>query len=596
MAPGRHARSIDSELPTDVDSVPQPVPTVIAGALRDLQLRALAATDRAFSISDPRQPDNPLVWVNPAFTSIMGYEPSEVLGRNCRFLQGPDTDTDAVLSLGLAIAERRTATTVLLNYRKDGTPFWNDLSVTPVYDDSGELMAFVAVQVDVTDRIQADRDLRAAHRAERAARADSENGREQQLLLAEATALLTATLDVDEAIGRLVRLVIPALGDWAVVSLLDEAGRGVVRAMLHRDGHKDLLQRYADLLADGLGEGTLQSQVLRTQQPVLITRFRPGYAGEPDVPYEVIETARALGLTSGIVVPLIARRRMLGTLSLISGPSGRVFTQHDLEIARDLGRRAALALDNARLYQQEHQVAETLQRSLLPDLPHISDVESAVQYLAGNTAASVGGDFYELLDLPDGAVGMAVGDVVGHDLQAAAQMGHLRGLLRACAWDPGTEQGRDPARVIARVDRLVQGLSAASMASLIYARAERIPEPDGGWTIDYASAGHPHPLLRLPDGQILLLDRADGLLMGVSLDTTRRSATLTVPCGSTLLMYTDGLIERRGEDLDISTAALCEVVRQLPLTAPPEQLCATVVGHAGQTLEDDVAVLAVRLN
>ena len=155
-------------------------------------------------------------------------------------------------------------------------------------------------------------------------------------------------------------------------------------------------------------------------------------------------------------------------------------------------------MDNVRLYQQEHTVADTLQRSLLPELPESPASSRPPHYVSASTAADVGGDFYDLLHLPDGSVGIAIGDVVGHDVAAAAAMGHLRGVLRASSGRPWTAT---PARCSARVDRLVQGLRVASMATMVYARAVRPAGAGEPWRLHVANAGHPPLLLRHADGR-----------------------------------------------------------------------------------------------
>ena len=178
--------------------------------LQALRERAVIATDITFTITDPREPDDPLVWVNPSFTRITGYDADEVVGRNCRFLQGPATDPAAVDGIRTALAERRTVTTTLLNYRKDGTAFWNQLSVSPVFDGDGELVSFVGVQTDVTERVRVEHEREAAFAAEQAARreaelarsiaeqaqSDAERAQSRLALMAEATSTLIATLDM----------------------------------------------------------------------------------------------------------------------------------------------------------------------------------------------------------------------------------------------------------------------------------------------------------------------------------------------------------------------------------------------------------------
>jgi serine phosphatase RsbU (regulator of sigma subunit) len=231
-----------------------------------------------------------------------------------------------------------------------------------------------------------------------------------------------------------------------------------------------------------------------------------------------------------------------------------------------------------------------LQRSLLPQLPEIPAFESAAHYVSASEAADVGGDFYDLLHLPDGSVGVVIGDVVGHDVAAAAAMGHLRGLIRACVWEAPDP---DPGVVLARVDRLVQGLGVASMATLVYARAVPPATVGAPWRLHLASAGHPPPLLRAPDGTVRVLDEVAGLLIGVDGSARRPSTSLDVPTGATLLGYTDGLIERPGADLDDGLGELVTRVAAAPRDASPRQLCdAAVAGSLDG--RDDVALIAVR--
>jgi serine phosphatase RsbU (regulator of sigma subunit) len=186
--------------------------------------------------------------------------------------------------------------------------------------------------------------------------------------------------------------------------------------------------------------------------------------------------------------------------------------------------------------------------------------------------------------------------VVGHDVFAAAAMGHLRGLLRASVWDvgryPGGEkrrQGHDPAEVLTRVDRLVQGLETATLASLAYARLEPLSGGAHGWRLRYSNAGHPPLMVRCPDGSTVVLDDAPGVLLGVH-DGPRITAEVVLQPGSTLLAYTDGLVERRSEDLDIGLARLRQALTEGP--ADVDDLVDHLLDTLGDS-EDDVAVLAL---
>jgi PAS domain S-box-containing protein len=579
--------------------------------LQALRERAVIATDITFTVTDPRQPDNPLVWVNPSFTRITGYETEDVIGRNCRFLQGPATDAGTVARIRDGLEARRTVTATLLNYRKDGSAFWNQLSVSPVFDGDGELVSFVGVQTDVTERVRVEREREAAFGAEQAARqeaelaravaeqarsdaeraqAESERAQGRLALMAEATSTLIATLDMGELLERLAELCVPRLADWVFLSLVDEYGTVQNTAYLHRDGHEEDLRLFSALHARHLPTTSPSRRSIATSRPVLIEDLSLETVERLVVDPEARAAFLRMAAHSALTVPMVARRRTLGALALLRTSDERPFTQDDVDLAEDLARRAALAMDNVRLYQREHAVADTLQRSLLPVLPEVSGIESAAHYVSASSAADVGGDFYDLLDLPDGSIGIVVGDIVGHDVAAAAAMGHLRGLLRACIWDA---ENADPGQVLARVDRLVQGLRVASLATMVYARALRPAAPGEPWQLHVANAGHPPMLLRAPDGAVRILDEVTGMLVGVDAATQRDTVVLEVPAGSTLIAYTDGLIERPGADMDQGIGELCARVAAAPGGATPRELCDAAVSGALDH-RDDVALIAVR--
>jgi PAS domain S-box-containing protein len=579
--------------------------------LQALRERAVIATDITFTITDPRQPDNPLVWVNPSFTRVTGYDAREVVGRNCRFLQGPATEPAAVDAIRTALAEQRTVTTTLLNYRKDGTAFWNQLSVSPVFDGEGTLVSFVGVQTDVTERVRVEHERAAAFAAEQAARqeaelarsiaeqarsdaeaaqSDAERAQGRLALMAEATSTLTATLDMSELLDRLAGICVPRLADWGFVTLLDEYGAVREFAARHRDGREEELAEFAGLHVMHLGPDSPSRRSIASSRPVVLDELTPGVLEQVFTYPGALEAFQRIGGAHILSVPMVARRRTLGAIALVRSSADQPFTQDDVHLAADLGGRAALAIDNVRLYQREHTVADTLQRSLLPVLPDVPGIEAAAHYVSASSAADVGGDFYDLLALPDDSVALVVGDVVGHDVAAAAAMGHLRGLLRACVWDAGDA---DPAAVLTRVDRLVQGLRVASLATMVYARAVRPAAEGEPWRVHVANAGHPPMLLRRPDGSVQILSEVTGLLVGVDVTSHRETVVLRVPTGSTLLAYTDGLIERPGRDMDEGIHELCERVMRAPRDAGPAELCDVAVSGALDH-RDDVALIALR--
>nr|WP_255426359.1 SpoIIE family protein phosphatase [Pseudonocardia sp. C8] len=546
----------------------------------------------SFTISDPQREDDPLAWVNPSFERLTGYPLDEVVGRNCRFLQGPNTDRATVRRIRQALQDRRPITEVLLNYRRDGTAFWNQISISPVYDGEGELVNFVGVQNDVTERVVVEQERRAAL-------ADAEAARAQLRLLAEATTQMTAALDVADACTRFARIVVPELADLCTVDLLDTPGgrRRERMAVAARDADDEVLLG---------GTGPLQvsrieepaSAAARAGKPYLVPELpHDGHEVHPDDP-AAAEDYERLRLRSALVVPLLGRGRVLGLVTLATQfPYGRRYTQRDLHLAVDLAGRAGLAVDNARLYEVERAAAATLQHSLLPALPDVPGLGVAARYLVGTDGNQVGGDWYDVLPLPDGSVGAAVGDVVGHDLSAAAAMGQLRGVLRSYAWG-----GDGPGSVLDRCDQLVQGLDIAAMATAVYARLEP-PAVDGSRVLTYANAGHPAPLLVEPGGPLVRLDAHHSPMLGAvpefgRADGARRDeASVTCAPGSLLVFYTDGLTDILGEDADARAALIERTVEGMPRDADPESVVERLLEVClPDRLVDDIALLAIRLD
>jgi PAS domain S-box-containing protein len=581
----------------------RPVPTarpLSESRLRELRERAIRAIDRSLTISDPNQPGNPLVYVNPAFERMTGYAAEEAVGRNCRFLQGPATDPDAVARLRDALRAGRSCTVTLLNYRKDGSTFWNELTVSPVRGVHGELTHFVGVQSDATERVvdqgererllEAEQQARAEAEALRAvaeaSRVQAEETQHRLWLLAEATTLLTTSLDVDSALERLTELVVPILADWSIVDLLDDGGRPRRVGVGHLDpGLAARLRELEQKHPQSLDEGSASASVLRGGPAVLLPEISEewvsGWVRSPEL---LAAYRRAGPASSAISVPLRARGRVLGALTLLSIGAGRRFDEADLRLAEDLGRRAGLAVDNARSYERELHVAETLQRNLLPDgLPPVPGLELAVRYVAGSAGVEVGGDWYDVIPGTDGSALLVVGDVMGHDLRAAALMGRLRSAVRAYA----IEDDR-PAVVLHRLDRLAQRLEPGELATVVCARVA-----PGGTAVTYANAGHPPPLLVSSRGT-RYLEGGRGVLVGVAQGAEREEVTLPLPDGGTLLLYTDGLVEDRDEQLEGGLELLASEAAARA-HAGIEVVCDGLLTALGASARrDDIALLAVR--
>ncbi len=429
----------------------------IAQQEAQLRQRAVLATGLSFTVADAREPDCPLVWVNPAFTAATGYAFDEAVGRNCRFLQGEATDREEVARVRAAIEAREPIVTTLLNYRKDGLAFWNQVTITPISDAEGVVTHFVGVQTDVSGRVFADLERDRALLAERAARADAEAAQARLTLLAEATEAVADELEESDARGRLLDLIVPDLADSAALFHLDQQGNVTDHLSRHRDSAMaDVTDRLAGEIRTltppgGLLRSLLGGEAIRLIGDVGSKEGRDAARGfVTDRTYlERFETT--LQVDSAIIVGLTGRDSIRDVLVLNRTAARPAFTQDDATLARELGRRTGLILENLRLYVTQSRIARTLQRSLLPVLPELDWLDVDARYLASSDDAEIGGDFYDLFEYPDGGVGVAVGDVEGHDIYAAAAMGQLKGLLRATA----LTQRAMPAAILEQVDRLV---------------------------------------------------------------------------------------------------------------------------------------------
>ena len=241
--------------------------------------------------------------------------------------------------------------------------------------------------------------------------------------------------------------------------------------------------------------------------------------------------------------------------------------------------------------RHEREVVASVQRSLLPTLPVIGGITTAARYLVGSARAEIGGDWYDVFPLPDGAVGVAIGDVCGHDLAAAAAMGQLRSVVRSYAY-----AGSSPSSVLDRMDRLVQDFAITSLATAVYGR---LILDSGRGLFVFTNAGHPPPLVRRRDGSVTtVLGGATALIGATDPDRApRTAAALVLEVGDLLLLYTDGLVETRHDDIGARIDLLAAALAGLPVDASPEQVCDGVLAamaHADR--EDDIALVALRID
>jgi serine phosphatase RsbU (regulator of sigma subunit) len=317
-----------------------------------------------------------------------------------------------------------------------------------------------------------------------------------------------------------------------------------------------------------------------------------GHTGEPVTFHAEHGTAHRLdpgkpraAFAHGHEVPIVIEGAEAGVLR-IGLPAGRSFTSAERSLMQDAAERAALGIRRAQLHEREHQVAVELQRGLLPkQLPAIAGLELAAHYEAAG--AEVGGDWYDAFALPGGRLGVVLGDVAGRGVPAASAMGQLRSVTRAFALaDDGF---LTPGEMLTRLNRHQLALGQTELFTVVYA----IIDPGEG-TISWSTAGHPPPLVRSVEGWSNYLEGGEGL-MGIE-DIVYRDLRAPLEAESIVIFYTDGLIERRGESLDVGLERLADALGSGPEV--PAELCEYVIEQmrpAGRELHDDVTALLVKL-
>ena len=458
----------------------------------------------------------------------------------------------------------------------------------------------------------------------RAAQEALERHARRSTMLAAVTGALTDTMDPEAGVGRLARLLVPELADWCLVTIVDgPRGQAVARRQLRDIGawhvdtdQQDHVDRYARLRLGALRDEAPLFRAVHATEPILIERDATGVISAMLESDEARDLYRELAPESAVIVPLRGQGETNGVLSLFRSAQRPPFVPDDLDLLLDLGGRAGLALGNARAFTEQRDLAEGLQRSLLTDPPEPDHLHVVVRYEPAADVAQVGGDWYDSFLQPSGAMNVVIGDVVGHDTAAAAAMGQVRSLLRGIAMT--TDEG--PADVLRRMDAVIDGLRVDTTASVVMARFEQTPtERDEGVTrMRWSNAGHPPPLVAVAlDGPDVVdpvdvtdqLAPADvevrelwgdetNLLLGLFPDAERTESVITLPRGATVLLYTDGLVERRGEGLGDGIARLADVLRELTAEGVElDRACDEVVRRMlpGRP-DDDVAIVAVRLH
>ncbi|WP_261327390.1 SpoIIE family protein phosphatase [Modestobacter marinus] len=542
---------------------------VLAAALAALP-DGVAIFDREWTID----------YVNPVGAALLGRPAGELVGRNIWV---------ALPELGGTILHD-----FLLHARGVGEPVtWAGfyppagrwLSVT-----AGTLGGLLQMTFRATDD-RPDEPVAAGTGPERAA-TDTEADRDRLRFLAEVSESLIATLDTGASASRLAELTARRFCDWAIVALVGEDGRDNEDSWAHRDpGRAADLDTYMRGRLRGTGDDTVLVNALLTGEPIQVPTINQEQVA-PSLPTEQVREAwQRLNLTSCSIVPLRARGETFGVLALMNADGQPLQTELELATAVEVARRGALALDNARLYGRQLKVAETLQHSLLTPPPQPDRLQICVRYRPAASHQQVGGDWYDAFTQPDGATMLVIGDVVGHNVDAAAAMGQIRSILRGIAYD----RPESPAQILRRVDAALAGLHVDTLATALIARIEQTPQHEAAEQrlLRWSSAGHLPPLLLHADGTVQLLDSPPERLLGTGTTSPRNDHQALVCPGDTVLFYTDGLVETGRTAIDEGIARLATELALLR-AVPVDELCDRLLARIapGRT-DDDIAVLAL---
>jgi PAS domain S-box-containing protein len=464
----------------------------------------------------------------------------------------------------------------------DGTRRIYAWSAFRVAGHDGRVVGALGWLVDVTERERASAALEQAR-----ARLD---------LLARASSQIGTTLDIHQTCAELADLAVPELADRFAIDLLDDVLRGENPGR-DQPGNADFARLRRAVVRD-VQAGAAASYQVGEQIIVPFTRPRIGalYRGAPllarnlaDVASQFTytpghsDTVLARGVHTAMAVPLIARGTTLGIAVFARAEHRDPYDDADLRLVSDLASRAAMHIDNARMYAREHNTAVTLQRSLLPRaIPDVAGLDIAYRYQPANRGGQAGGDWFDVIPLEDGRVALIIGDVTGHGTHAAAIMGQLRTITATL-----TRLGLPPEQIMHQLSCLLADQDIEAGATCLYALYDPATRQ-----CCFTSAGHPPPAVRHPDGRVEFIDVPQGMILGVHYSPYPAARARLAP-DSVLALYTDGLVEQPGHDIDVGMTRLARTLASSP-AGSLDRMCDTILAAPGPHASDDIALVLAR--
>lgn len=557
-------------------------PDIDPGELIEQLRRALRASERRFeaivgALSDPvtiRSRDHQLVYANPAALSQLGMEsieqlrstpPAEIMS-NYRVLSadGREITMSEIPSVRILSGEQAAPLLIQTVNRTTGVVRWSLLKAAAVFDEQGEVEATITLIEDLTEQQRAERNA---------------------TFLSRASDVLASSLDYERTLTNVAQLVVPEIVDWCAVDLFDERGDRIPVAVAHVDPARvELARQLREYQPGPIDRDRGLGLVLRTGKPVLYPEVPDELLAQTAVDEHHLELLRAVEMRSVAIVPMRAANRTFGAMTLVSAESGRVLDRADMDLAEQIAARAAVAIENARLFSERSRIAHTLQQSLLPErLPEIPGHQLAAGYVPAVVGTEVGGDFYDVWPVSGGWM-VAIGDVTGKGIEAAALTSLVRHTLRTAS-----EFVDSPAELITLLDRTLKRQPARSICTVLCVRL-------GDGQVVVCAGGHPLPLLA-SGGQVAQVGEHGPLLGGFESAQWSDTVAQLAP-NSTLLLYTDGVTEALGKDATRFGAARLKGTLRRYANSDAEAVIGSVTDAVAQfqtdSHTDDMALVAIR--
>ncbi len=523
-----------------------------------------------------RDPHHHIIYANRAALIHMGFSSLEELQRRPPLSilgdymvhdeHGAEVTMGDIPSVRLMAGQPAEPLLIRTINRATGVVYWNLLKASGLHDAGGTLVAAVTIIEDVTREKTAEL---------------------QDRFLARATETLMSSLDYEETLGHVARLVVPEIADWCSIDLVDEQGARQRVVVAHRDSDKlELAETLRGYEPEEPNPEQGAGRVLRTGVAELYADIEDEVLVRAALDDEHLRLLRAVGMRSALVVPLRARGRTFGVMTLVSAESRRRFAQQDLEFAQGLAGRAAVAVDNARLATARREIATTLQRSLLPEVvPEIPDWDIATMYRAASGAeeVEVGGDFYDFIQTPDGWV-VLLGDVTGKGVEAASMTSLVRHGARFLS-----KHEQSPGKILSRLNEELREQPGMWLCSALCARLHRD-------RVVISSAGHPAPFIVREDGRIREIG-VTGPILGAWSGGASVERSVVIAPDETLFLFTDGVVDTRGETERFGAQRLKRFLSEHASASPNALLVAlerTLESFQRSAQSDDTAAVALR--